>query len=199
MMAGFVDFLIQNNALEEKYREESIYGMTLVVEKVIVCMAVFMASFMLGKFWEGAVFTVCFLALRQTTGGFHANSFLGCFAGSAVTVVLSLEVFVPLLAKHMIIFGMLLIFSIVCILHFAPVNHPDLMLAPEEQKKYKNWSRVILFMETGVAVAAIILKMKWQQYILMAIIICAVFLVLAKIIRQEVRMDENEKNRQSDS
>lgn len=94
---------------------------------------------------------------------------------------------------------MLLIFSIVCILHFAPVNHPDLMLAPEEQKKYKNWSRVILFMETGVAVAAIILKMKWQQYILMAIIICAVFLVLAKIIRQEVRMDENEKNRQSDS
>lgn len=53
-------------------------------------------------------------------------------------------------------------------------------------------------METGAAVAGTILKMKWQQYILMAIIICAVFIVLAKMIRQEVRTDENEENGQPD-
>ena len=45
-------------------------------------------------------FTICFLALRYTTGGFHANSFPDCFAGSVVTVVLSLEVFEPLLANY---------------------------------------------------------------------------------------------------
>ncbi len=31
MVAGFVDFLIQNSTLEEKYREDAIYGMTLAV------------------------------------------------------------------------------------------------------------------------------------------------------------------------
>ena len=60
--------------------------------------------------------------------------------------------FVPLLASHMIISGLVLVFSIVCILLFAPVNHPGLMLAPKEQRKYRNWGRGILFMETGAAV-----------------------------------------------
>ena len=199
MVADFVDFLIRSHALEEKYREDSIYGLTLVFEKLIVSTVLFMLSLLLGKFWEGVLFTVCFLMLRQATGGFHAKSFPGCFIGSIATVVLTLEVFLPLLAKYKIIFGLICIISIFCILLFAPVNHPDLMLTLEEQRKHRNWSRGILFMEIGAAGIGTILKMKWQQYILMAIIICAVFIVKAKLIRQEVRTDENKENRQSNS
>ena len=199
MVADFVDFLIRSHALEEKYREDSIYGLTLFFEKLIVCTVLFILSFLLEKFWEGVAFTVCFLMLRQMTGGFHAKSFPGCFIGSIATVVLTLEVLVPLLAKHMVIFGLMLAISILCILLFAPVNHPDLMLTLEEQRKYRNWSRGILFMEIGAAGIGIIFKMKWQQYILMAIIICAVFIVIAKLIRQEVRTDESKENRQSNS
>ena len=198
MVADFVDFLIRSHALEEKYREDSIYGLTLVFEKLIVSTVLFMLSLLLGKFWEGVLFTVCFLMLRQATGGFHAK-FPGCFIGSIATVVLTLEVFLPLLAKYKIIFGLICIISIFCILLFAPVNHPDLMLTLEEQRKHRNWSRGILFMEIGAAGIGTILKMKWQQYILMAIIICAVFIVIAKLIRQEVRTDENKENRQSNS
>lgn len=195
MVANFVDFLIWSHALEEKYREDSIYGLTLVFEKLIVCTVLFIISFLLGKFWEGVIFTVCFLMLRQTTGGFHAKSFLGCFIGSIAMVVLTLEFFVPLLAKYMIIFGLTLVISIICILLFAPVNHPDLMLTLEEQRKHRNWSRGILFIEIGAAGAGILLKVEWQQYILMAIIVCAVFIVVAKLIRQEVRTGENKENR----
>lgn len=195
MVANFVDFLIRSHALEEKYREDSVYGLTLVFEKLIVYTVLFIISFLLGKFWEGVAFTVCFLMLRQTTGGFHAKSFLGCFIGSIAMVVLTLEVFAPLLTKYMIIFGLTLVISIICILFFAPVNHPDLMLTLEEQRKHRNWSRGILFIEIGAAGAGILLKVEWQQYILMAIIVCAVFIVVAKLIRQEVRTDENKENR----
>lgn len=195
MVANFVDFLIRSHALEEKYREDSVYGLTLVFEKLIVYTVLFIISFLLGKFWEGVAFTVCFLMLRQTTGGFHAKSFLGCFIGSIAMVVLTLEVFAPLLTKYMIIFGLTLVISIICILFFAPVNHTDLMLTLEEQRKHRNWSRGILFIEIGAAGAGILLKVEWQQYILMAIIVCAVFIVVAKLIRQEVRTDENKENR----
>lgn len=195
MVADFVDFLIRNNALEEKYREDSIYGMTLILEKVIVCTAIFIISFLLGKFWEGVVFTVCFLILRQTTGGFHANTFLGCFIGSITTVVLTLEVLASLLAKHTTIFGLAFIASIVCILFFAPINHPNLMLTMEEQRKHRNWSRGILSIEIGTAGAGYILQMKWQQYIMIAIIICAVFIVVAKLLQQEVRIGEGKEDR----
>lgn len=199
MVADFVDFLIRSQTLEEKYREDSIYGLTMVFEKLIVCTVLFILSFLLEKFWEGVAFTICFLMLRQTTGGFHAKSFLGCFISSIATIVLTLEVLVPLLAKYMIVFGLTLVISILCILFLAPVNHPDLMLTLEEKRKHRNWSRGVLLLEIGAAGIGTILKMKWQQYILMAIIICAVFIVIAKLIRQEVRTDENKKNRQPNS
>lgn len=195
MVASIVDFLIRNNALEEKYREDSIYGLTMIAEKMIVCIVLFGISFLLGKFLEGMVFVVCFLMLRQTTGGFHANTFLGCIMGSIITVVLVLEVLASLAEGHMIIFGIMLIISIFCILLYAPINHPDLMLTLEEKKKCRYWSRVILFIEIGIVGLGYILQMRWQQHIMIAIIICAVFIVVAKVLGQEVRMDESKEGR----
>ena len=197
MIMNFVEFLIQNNYLEEKYREDSIYGLTVLMEKMVVCTILFGMSLLLGKFLEGMVFIVCFLLLRQTTGGFHANTFLGCLIGSIVTVLFVLEVFALLLEQHMIIFGILLIFSVVCILLFAPINHPNLRLTFEEQRKHRCWSRVILFVEVGISGVGFILKMKWHQYIMMAIVICAVFIVVAKLLRQEVKVDEGKEDRVS--
>ena len=37
MVAFFVDYLIQKEVLEEEEREDSIYGLTLLMEKVIAC------------------------------------------------------------------------------------------------------------------------------------------------------------------
>lgn len=195
MVADFVDFLIRNHALEEKYREYSIYGLTMAVEKMIVCTVLFGISLLLGKVPEGMVFIACFLALRQTTGGFHAETFLGCLIGSVITVVLVLEVLAKLADGHLFIMVSLFIISSVCILLFAPVNHPGLMLTLEEQRQYRYWSRVVLFIEIGLALTGYILQMKWQGYIMMAIIICAIFIIVAKLLRQEVRMDESSEER----
>lgn len=195
MVADFVDFLIRNHALEEKYREDSIYWLTISLEKMVACTVLFGISFLLGKFIEGMVFVVCFLMLRQTTGGFHANTFLSCLVGSITTVVLALEILPSLVVEHTILFGLMIIISIVCILIFAPVNHPDLMLTFEEQRNHRYWSRWVLFVEIGIAGVGFILQMKWQYYILMAIIICAVFIIVAKLLRQEVKIDEGKEDK----
>ncbi len=52
MVADFVDFLIRNHALEEKYREYSIYGLTMAVEKMIVCTVLLGISLLLGTVWD---------------------------------------------------------------------------------------------------------------------------------------------------
>lgn len=195
MVEDFVDILIQNNALEEKYREDSIYWLTISLEKMVTCTVLFGISFLLGKFIEGIVFVVCFLMLRRTTGGFHAKTFLSCLIGSITTVILVLEILSSLAEKHVILFGLMIIISIVCILVFAPVNHPNLMLTLEEQKKHRYWSRWVLFIEIGIAGVSCILQMKWQYYIMMAIIICAVFIIVAKLLRQEVKMDEGKEDK----
>ena len=196
MVADFVEFLIQNGSLEEKYREDSIYGLTLAIEKAVAYVVLLGIAFFLGKPVEGLVFLISFLLLRQTTGGFHAKTFFGCLFGSGVTFFLVLEILAPLTERYLLPAGILFLFSIICIFCFSPVNHPNLMLTGEEKRRHRYLSRGVLALETGVAGIFTILHTGWKQYVIMAVIVCAVFILIAKLIRQEVIEDEvNEKGK----
>lgn len=192
MLANFIEFLIQNGALEEKYKEDSIYGLTILLEKIVACMILFFVSFLLRKTLEGMVFVTSFLMLRQTTGGYHAKTFQGCLTGSVVTVLVVLKIFTPLAQNQSILLVAILLLSVVCILRFAPVNHPNLMLTKEEEKRYARWSRRILFIEICMIGIGSILGLQWQYYVADAVIMCAIFIILAKILKQEVGCDECE-------
>lgn len=105
-------------------------------------------------------------------------------------VAVPVEIIAPLIEKYEMVKGIIFILSTVCIWCFAPVNHPNLALSKCEQQEYKMWSRKVLGMEFGVIVIAYLLHMRWQQYMMIAIMFCAVFILIAKIVRQEVKCDE---------
>lgn len=190
MVAGFVDFLIQHEALDKTYREASIYGLTLLFEKVLTYLLLMGIAFALGKPIEGLVFAVCFVSLRQATGGFHAKTLQGCLVGSILSFYLAVELMAVWLQSHPLIAGSLLLIAIICVLIWAPVNHPNLLLTKDEIKKNKLWSRGILLIEVSIILAGYLLHMQWQQYIVSAVILCAVFILIAKLIGQEVRGNE---------
>ena len=161
-----------------------------MLEKIAAYVVLFCIAFIVRKPIDGIIFTVSFMAVRQTTGGFHAKSFLGCLTGSVLTLLMALEIIAPLIEKYEMVKGIIFILSTVCIWCFAPVNHPNLALSKCEQQEYKMWSRKVLGMEFGVIVIAYLLHMRWQQYMMLAIVFCAVFILIAKIVRQEVKCDE---------
>lgn len=191
-MGKFVDYLIKNNALEEKYREGSIYGLTIIAEKMIVCAILIAVSVGLGKVKEGIIFAVSFMMLRQVTGGFHATTFLKCLIGSVTIFVLSLEVFANLVNNYRAIATLLCIISCICIIVCAPVNHPNLMLSQMEKGRLRFASRVVLSVEVALIVLGYIFRLKYQWHIMMAVIICAFFIIVGKLLRQEVKMNEEE-------
>lgn len=190
MIVKFVKYLIDKDVLDKQYEEDSIYGLTIMLEKIAAYVVLFCIAFIVRKPIEGIIFTVSFMAVRQTTGGFHAKSFLGCLTGSVLTLLMALEIIAPLIEKYEMVKGIIFILSTVCIWCFAPVNHPNLALSKCEQQEYKMWSRKVLGMEFGVIVIAYLLHMRWQQYMMIAIMFCAVFILIAKIVRQEVKCDE---------
>lgn len=191
MIAKFVNTLIEYEILDEPNKENYIYALTLRLEQIITFGFLLMIAIMLHKVFFGMVYSLAFVLLRKATGGFHARTFIRCLAGTSTLFFLMLQIIVPFLASHMEISSLLLLLSIVCIYRYAPVNHPNLMLTVEEENNHRRWSRIILFMELLFVCFGIFLKMKWQQYIISGIILCAVFIVIAKIIGQEVT--ENEK------
>ena len=198
MVAFFVDYLIRKNVLEQEEREDSIYGLTLLSEKIIAYAVLISIAFLVGKPVAGIVFAVSFMALRQMTGGYHVESFIGCLTGSALTLFIALEVAAPMTQKYFMWALVIFLLACVCIWLWAPVNHPNLCLSIEEQRSYRIWSRYGLGIECVLIGLGYFLRMRWQRYIMIAIIFCAVYIITAKAMGQEVKGYE-EKERKSDS
>ena len=136
---------------------------------------------------QGMIFAISFVRLRQTTGGFHADSFHGCLFGSVLTFLLAIEYIAPLVGCYVEAMAILLFLSVVCILYFSPVNHPNLGLSQEERKRHKYLCLIVLRAELGIIGFGEYLKLYFQRYMVAAVILCAVYILLAKIISQEVK------------
>ena len=70
------------------------------------------------------------------------------------------------------------------------VNHPNVCF---DESELKRWTRIILIVETSVIIGGSVLGDMNRKYIMammLAIILCAVLMVLAKIIGQEVNRGE---------
>lgn len=186
MVVKFVDMLINYEILDKPCREQYIYALTLRMEQMLTYSILLVIAIITQKVLWGTVYAISFVLLRKTTGGFHAKTFAECLLGTSVTFIFILELIAPFLGKHMFAESLLLLCSVICIIKFAPVNHPNLALTTEEKSRHKKWSRFVLGLELIFAFIGMLLKMDWQQYIILGIITCAVFIIIAKIIGQEV-------------
>ena len=192
MIEHLVQIVIQKEILDEEHREEYVYALTTMFEKVIAYSIILIVAILIGEPLHGMLFAVSFVVLRQTTGGFHAESFLGCLIGSVLTLLVTAKILMPLLQRYTTVIGILLLLSVLCILCFAPVNHPNLVLTRKERKRHKYLSICVLCVELGIIGIGEYLQEHFQRYMVTSIIICALFILLAKIIRQEVKYDEKE-------
>lgn len=192
MIEQLVYELIQKKILDEEHREDYKYILEIKFEKLVTYSILLFVALLIGKPMQGMLFAVSFVGLRQTTGGFHAESFCGCLLGSVLTLLLGVKIVVPLSECYTEATGCVLLLSIICILCFAPVNHPNLALTKEERKKHKYLSICVLGIELGIIGIGEYLHMHFQRYMVASLIICAVLILLAKIIRQEVKDDEKE-------
>ena len=190
MIKHLVQVLIQKEILDKEYREEYEYVLATKFEKIVAYSILLLVAFGIGKSIQGMVFAISFASLRQTPGGFHAESFLGCLFGSVLTLLSVVMIIVPLAEHYVEVVGILLLLSIVCIVCLAPVNHPNLALSQEEKKKHRCLCIVVLSVELGIIGIGEYLQVHFQRYMIAAVILCAVFILLAKIIRQEVQDSE---------
>ena len=96
-------------------------------------------------------------------------------------------------ARYMMIIYLLVICSILVISFIGVVNHPNLALDYVEVNESKKAARCILAIESIIIVLLIVLDVcrLCDCYMSASIILCALLLGLAKIIKQEVKF-ENE-------
>lgn len=116
------------------------YGLELLLNAIASVSVLLCISTLLGYFNEAIVFYLTYLFLKKNTGGYHANSHLGC--------ILQFNVFclcLFLLYKYNVLpiyragIVLLLIISVFC---FAPLEDSNKKVTPEQFASHKRESRI---------------------------------------------------------
>ena len=146
---------------------------------------------LLGLIFRHFLPTICFMAfffsLRKRTGGYHANKFWQCYLGTVITYIVVIQVVPVLCTSQIIMYGMLF-FAIILICIMGTINHPNIDISKSELQESKKAARLVVIMEVMIIVVLAYLKANilYIGYMSVAVILCALLMCLAKIIKQEV-------------
>lgn len=189
---AIVEQMEKENLLNIEMKEYFTYSIAMIIEKWITIISVLFVGGIFKHTVQMMLFLFFFLLLRKRTGGYHASSFLHCYIE---TIIISIVVIHMCLisARYMMVIYLLVICSILVISFIGVVNHPNLALDYVEVNESKKAARCILAIESIIIVLLIVLDVcrLCVCYMSASIILCALLLGLAKIIKQEVKF-ENE-------
>lgn len=177
----------KENLLSVEMKEHYEYALIIMIEKWMTILSILFISVLFGKSVPMLLFLGFFLTLRKRTGGFHANSFLQCYIGSLIISVATIFL-CPVLENNMGVLYAMLVCAIVMISAAGTINHPGLALDEYELQESKRAARNMLCLESMILLAAITLDIRhiYICYMSMAIILCAILMCVAKILKQEV-------------
>lgn len=191
----FTRCLIENDMADESHREDYIYGLEMAFGKFLNYTTLLVIALYYGKLIQSIIFMAAFFSLRGRTGGFHAKTALQCYIGTTGIYLLAIKGVVPFIMGNLYVYVGILIFSSIIIIAFAPVNHPALCLNGQEIEQCKKSSRRVLFLEVTCIGLAVLVngKMTCLAYAVTGIGMDATLLCIAKIVKQEVRENEESK------
>lgn len=192
-MDAFVQKVVDRMAclqlIKPEEQEDYIYFIELALEKVIAMSAIFLMAFFMNKVLEMMLFLVSYTGIRKYAGGYHCKTFLGCYLLSLGVAYLCISPFSKkwyLTVRNPVLFTLL---AICVILFIGAVNHPDMHWDEEELHNAKNMARSIALLQGGIVLSLWYLGLfqKYVFYMMEGIVVSALSMLVARIIRQEVR------------
>lgn len=184
----FVDLLLKRGLISNAEYEDFVYVLLGDAESLIVITSILLISIAIGQVVPTVAFLICFFALRKRTGGYHLDSYFKCYIGTlCLYAIITVIAYITFECTE-ILLGFSIV-SMAIIMWFGSINHPNMDMENDELQESKTMSRIIVGLEMSV-----IVFFKWLggvemivAYVSLAIVLCAILLVLAKLTGQEVK------------
>lgn len=180
--------LIEYQLIDTTKREIYHYTIQVQVEKIIGMSAILILGLIFQFFFQTVLFLIFFFCIRKRSGGFHMNSFTGCFLGTIGVYVLYVVILYPVLLCFPVVNYVALILGLSVILLIGAVNHPNMEWNEMEYRMSKRYARIIAVLETICIGILICLSADFSYIFFMSygVILSAALLALGKVIKQEV-------------
>lgn len=171
--------MMQANLINENEYEEYIYGIQILLEKVISYFIIILIALILQCLFEIILFLLSFSFLRKYSGGIHCKRYITCLVVSTLVTFSSVVVF-PLAENNILLYQGGVIMSIIIVILIGAINNPNISWNENEYKRTRYKSRFIVLMETIVLVVLFLLRIpfSFRFYISYGIVVTAVSMLL---------------------
>ena len=185
MIDRYINLLIDRGIIWQGEEEIYKYKLTCFLEKTFTISIMILISLMFRQTISIVMFIVSFFWM----GGFHLDSFKGCFVGTIGT-----EIVLILLIKYrvvpLIISEILSAIATVIIFILGASNHPNMNYDKDEYRFNKKYARLIVIVEFSAILFFIGLDVSeiYIQAVEYSIILSAVLLVMAFTMGQHKKV-----------
>lgn len=188
-MAGdLIDRMVGENLIDMAEKAWYQYAFISLAEKCMTIGTILLFSICMKTVVPTILFLVFFLELRKRTGGFHFCCFYQCYLATILVywvIVIGNAFFV----RYFEVLTGICLLAVCIILSIGSVNHPNIHMDTREWKEAKKAARILVLLEGSIICGFVIWKADRMlvSYMMVAVILCASLLGIAKIVKQEVR------------
>lgn len=183
-----IDQMETEHVISKADRENYEYALILMTERAITVGTILLIGLVSKLLIQTICFLFVFMTLRKRTGGYHANKFWQCYLATIITYVGVIQ-FAVVLSTNKAVLYVALTLAVLVILVIGTVNHPNMDMNQEELKAAKTAARLLVLMDIMVIAIWSIFDVNelCVDYMAIAIILCALLMCVAKLIKQEVK------------
>ena len=181
--------MISENIIDDVSSEKYRYTIVSMFESLITIGTILIIGQLARKFGYMLVFCIFFFSLRRRCGGFHLNSFLKCYFASVLTSLVIMQitkVFADYIGLEL--FMMTVAFLVIEII--GTVNHPNIHMNQQELANSKGIARILAAIECVIIYVTAYLKLNSEliAYMTVALVLCALLMVIAKVCGQDMKV-----------
>lgn len=193
-LAELIQQMIEERLIESNEKEKYMYVYTCIVEKILTVGSILILSIIRNNLIPAIFFLIFFFTLRKRTGGYHADTFIQCYFGTIIIyfMVSELSYF---LQNHVLYVMIITLVALFIIEFIGTINHPNIKMNQDELMQSKKAARINGIVEECIIIFLVLIKVNsvFVLHLAFAVILCATLMCIAKLIKQEEKEDEKEK------
>lgn len=119
--ASICDYLIRKEIIQQDI-EVYAFGLRIIIAYLIECTIVLILSILFDSILTGIIYIILFAKTRDYSGGYHANTYLGCICSFTLLFIFQLICIEYVPIEFLMVTS---IFSMIGLIVLTPVKHPN--------------------------------------------------------------------------
>lgn len=186
-----ISYLVKTKNISKQDQDLYLYALKIMSRSLINLITVLAIGLLLSMLKESIILFVSFFILRKFVGGLHAESYMVCFCVSTILFVLGL-----LTVKYTQYITWIIIISLSCIsmiliIIYSPIEHPNKKLNQKEIVTYRKFSIAVSVVITLISFVCIFLNEKSVSYSFAISQILVAFLMICGKLKYSKYSDLN--------